>query len=242
MKVFVGTSGWYYDWNTELSLDWYVENSRLNAIELNASFYRFPFPNQVRFWSKKGKCLHWVTKVNCLITHRFKFSEKSYKTWQKFQRLFSPLEPLIDYYLFQLPPNFSTEKIEKLERFIKLSNVSEKFALEPRNESWFTKKIIDWAKRLGITWVAIDSPQFSREIYKTTKNIYLRMLGRTDWYRHNYSKRELAEIARRIIRKKPKHIYIFFNNNHHMLENAQQMREILKTKKYNASKSSSTIF
>ena len=63
MKFFVGTSGWMYDWNEESSLDWYVKNSRLNAIELNASFYRFPFPNQVKHWAVAGKSLSWAVKV-----------------------------------------------------------------------------------------------------------------------------------------------------------------------------------
>ncbi|RLF12723.1 MAG: DUF72 domain-containing protein, partial [Thermoprotei archaeon] len=39
MRVYIGTSGWLYDWNLDGSLDWYVKNSGLNAVELNASFY-----------------------------------------------------------------------------------------------------------------------------------------------------------------------------------------------------------
>ncbi|MEM4061454.1 MAG: DUF72 domain-containing protein, partial [Desulfurococcaceae archaeon] len=29
MEVYVGTSGWLYDWNEGASLDWYVEESGL---------------------------------------------------------------------------------------------------------------------------------------------------------------------------------------------------------------------
>ena len=39
-EIFVGTSGWLYDWNLGSSLDWYAEFSGLNAVELNASFYK----------------------------------------------------------------------------------------------------------------------------------------------------------------------------------------------------------
>ncbi|MQK95352.1 DUF72 domain-containing protein, partial [Escherichia coli] len=42
MDIFVGTSGWAYSWNIGGSLQWYSDNTDLNAIELNASFYRFP--------------------------------------------------------------------------------------------------------------------------------------------------------------------------------------------------------
>ncbi len=228
MKVFVGTSGWYYEWNHDHSLDWYIKNSNLNAIELNASFYRFPFPNSVKSWAEKGESLHWVIKVNRLITHQFRFTVRALNTWEKFQRLFSPLDLLIDYYLFQLPPNFSAEKRERLEEFIKKADSINRFALEPRNETWFKEEIIDWARRQGITWVSIDAPRFSQKIYRTTKTVYLRIHGRTAWYRHNYSKSELTEIARRILEETPDRIYIFFNNNHHMLENAQMMMQILK--------------
>jgi uncharacterized protein YecE (DUF72 family) len=61
MEVFVGTSGWLYGWNEKQSLEWYVENSDLNAIELNASFYRFPTTNAVKSWAKKGKKIKMVS-------------------------------------------------------------------------------------------------------------------------------------------------------------------------------------
>jgi len=38
MKIFVGTSGWSYSWNEGGNFDWFVENSNLNAVELNVSF------------------------------------------------------------------------------------------------------------------------------------------------------------------------------------------------------------
>jgi len=41
MEFFIGTSGWMYGWNEKQSVDWYVANSGLNAVELNASFYPF---------------------------------------------------------------------------------------------------------------------------------------------------------------------------------------------------------
>jgi len=60
MEIFVGTSGWMYSWNKGGNFDWYIQNSNLNAVELNASFYRFPFPNQIIGWSKKGRNLRWI--------------------------------------------------------------------------------------------------------------------------------------------------------------------------------------
>jgi len=53
------------------------------------------------------------------------------------------------------------------------------------------------------------------------------MHGRTSWYSHRYTYEELKEIASRIRDADPKKVYIFFNNNHNMLDNARSMKEIL---------------
>lgn len=228
-KIYVGTSGWFYGWNPEQSLDWYVKNSKLNSIELNASFYRFPFPNQVKAWAKKGSKLRWAVKVNRLITHTFKFSDRAFQIWKKFEKLFAPLDKNIDFYLFQLHPILTPKFKPKLEKFIKKTKLGRRFALEVRNKKWFENidESISWAKKLGITWVSIDAPEFSKDVYNTSGVVYERIHGRTFWYSHNYSERELKEISKKIKATKPKKVYVYFNNNHNMLENARNMRRIL---------------
>ncbi|MCX7785109.1 MAG: DUF72 domain-containing protein [candidate division WOR-3 bacterium] len=227
MKIYIGTSGWFYPWNLDRSLDWYVANSKLNSIELNASFYRFPFPNQINSWTKKGKNLRWSIKVNRRISHLFKFKKDSYPVWQAFYSLFSPMQELIDFYLFQLPPSFTPDDKHILAEFIKFSNLKDKFALEVRNLNWFTDKEINWAMKLNITWVSIDAPKFPNAIYQTSDKVYLRMHGRTDWYQYNYSQKELEEIGQRIKILKPKAVYIYFNNDQDMLANAKLMWHIM---------------
>ncbi len=227
MKIFVGTSGWYYSWNKEKNLDWYVKHSSLNSVELNASFYRFPFPSYVKSWIQRGKTLKWSIKVNRLITHRYRFNEKSYDIWEKFRDLFNPMENLIDFYLFQLPPTFNTKYLKRLESFLCKTRLRKRFALEPRHISWFNKEHINWTNKQGITWVSVDSPNLPRDIFKTTDSIYIRMHGRNEWYRHNYTEAELKNVCLKIIEKKPKYVYIYFNNNHKMLTNAQMTKKIL---------------
>ncbi|MEM5782631.1 MAG: DUF72 domain-containing protein [Candidatus Aenigmatarchaeota archaeon] len=230
MEVYVGTSGWAYSWNPD-GFDWYIKNSNLNAIELNASFYRFPFPNQINSWAKKTQEINpkmrWSLKVNRLITHVFKFNERALELWKKFQNLFKPLEKSIDFYLFQLPPTLTSKFSSKLEEFIKKTNLKEKFALEVRNLDWFKEEWVEWAKKLKITWVSVDSPDFPLEVYSSNKIVYERMHGRTAWYSHYYTNKELEEVKEKILRVNPKKVYVFFNNNHAMLENAQRMFELL---------------
>jgi uncharacterized protein YecE (DUF72 family) len=57
------------------------------------------------------------------------------------------------------------------------------------------------------------------------------MHGRTEWYAHLYSFEELKEVAERILNIKPEKAYVFFNNDHAMLENSRKMLSILKESK-----------
>jgi len=234
MKFFIGTSGFMYNWNPD-GLEWYLKNSNLNSLELNMPFYRFPFPSMVTSWAKKTKEVkkdfRWVIKVNRLVTHIFKFNNKAFSTWKKFEKIFSPLDEFISFYLFQLPPSMSIKAKSRITEFIKKTNLRERFALEAREKSWFSKEGIDFAKNNNITFVSVDSPTFTqlpREVFCVNGNIYLRMHGRSEWYSHNYSDNELKEVLQKIIVKKPKNVYIFFNNNHEMLENAQKLKNLVE--------------
>jgi len=209
MEFFVGTSGWAYPWNEKGSLEWYVSNSRLNAVELNMSFHRFPLQSMVKSWARKGEALRWSIKVNRLITHNFKFNDRAFQSWQKFHGLFLPLESRIDFYLFQLPPSMTPDWAEKIGDFVMKTCLDFRFALEVRNNEWFSPEWIDWASRLGITWVSIDSTDFPLDIFNTRGLTYVRMHGRTGWYSHLYSEQELEEVVAKVLRAKPRKVYVF---------------------------------
>ena len=229
LEVYVGTSGWLYDWNDDGTFDWYVRNSGLNAVELNASFYRFPFPSQVASWAKKGRELKWAVKVTRLITHVKRLKEDSLSTWSKFRRLFEPMDELIDFYLFQLPPNFkrSDENVKRLRLYARETGLGYRFAVEFRDESWFNDESVKLCEDLEITVVSIDAP-IGTWIAKSGDSIYLRMHGREVWYAYDYSEVELKELTSRILDLKPDRVYVFFNNDHWMLENARLMLSLLR--------------
>jgi len=228
LEFYVGTSGWFYPWNEKRNLEWYVTNSGLNAVELNASFYRFPFASMVKSWSIKGQGLRWSVKVNRFVTHTFKFGERAFQSWEKFRNLFAPLEANIDFFLFQLPPSLTLKSASRIEKFFEETELGRRFALEVRNLKWFNDEYVKWASRLGITWVSVDSPDFPLDVFNTSGVVYVRMHGRTAWYAHLYSVEELKEVAERILRAKPEKAYVFFNNDHAMLKNARKMLSILK--------------
>ena len=237
LKAYVGTSGWVYDWNPD-GFDWYLRNSGLNAVELNASFYRFPFPNQVRSWARKtgacGRGLRWAVKVSRLVTHVHMLNEKALRPWRAFLKLFKPLDKYVSFYLLQLPPRARPTDafVSRAEAFLRkaVGDVGEwRVAVEFRDPAWFSESWVEWCGDLRVTFVSVDSPQ-ATFISASGPKAYLRMHGRAFWYAHNYSDEELEEVAGKLAALGVDEAYVFFNNNHDMLENARRFLKLMLRK------------
>lgn len=218
MDAFVGTSGWYYEWNKKKNLDWFIHNSGLNTVELNASFYRFPSPDQIEGWNRKGIGLRWSIKVHRSITHWRQLSESSLEILENFLELFEPMDRLVDFYLFQVPPKF--DDITKALRFAEAAKLGERFALEIRNKELLGNEEACAELMKKVTLVSVDSPDYRNRIFPG-KTVYMRMHGRKSWYSYDYSRAEIKETIRKISEFEPEKVHIYFNNNHNMLENAK---------------------
>lgn len=223
MDAFVGTSGWYYEWNKKKNLDWFVQNSGLNTVELNFSFYRFPFPSQIETWNMKGAGLRWSIKVHRSITHWHRFNENALDIWNNFQEVFEPMDQLIDFYLFQVPPKFND--VTKALKFAEDAGLDERFALEIRNKELLGNDELCAELTKKVTLVSVDSPDYRNRIFPG-KIVYMRMHGREGWYSYDYSQKEIEETARKISESEPVKVYVYFNNDHNMLENARVMLKV----------------
>ncbi|MEB2793023.1 MAG: DUF72 domain-containing protein [Caldisphaeraceae archaeon] len=229
MEIYVGTSGWMYSWNLGKSLQWYVEKSGLNTVELNSSFYRFPYKNQVRSWRERGKDLRWSIKVHRSISHVHRLDKNSYEIWYKFLDAFKSMDDIVYFYLIQLPPSFkkNEENVERIVEFSRLSALGERLAIELRHKSWFDQDTVDLFKKLGITIVSISSP-IGEFIARSNDIVYMRMHGTERWYYYEYKDSELSRIAKEIVNKGPKKVYVYFNNDLWMLSNGLYMLKLLK--------------
>lgn len=228
MEIYVGTSGWAYSWNPD-GLRWYVRSSGLNAVELNASFYRLPGRRLVEAWAREGSSLRWAVKIHRYITHVKRLKEDAADVWVKFRDVLAPLDPYVDFYLAQLPPSFDKKpaNVNRLRRFAEMAGLGRRLAVEFRHESWFDERTVELCEDLGITAVSVDEPG-TTWIAKINDIVYLRLHGRTAWYAHDYSREELEELAERVVAFKPEKVYVFFNNDHWMLDNARLMFDLLK--------------
>ena len=225
MEVHVGTSGWAYAWNRGGSLAWFAEHSGLDAIELNASFYGFPSEKSVLSWADAGSGLRWSIKVNRSVTHRHRFNEKAVAVWERFRERFLPLDDLVDFYLFQAPPAFGD--VNRILAFAGATGLGDRCAGEIRNPGVLGDD--ETCRRLqeAVVLVSVDSPDFRERVFPAGV-VYLRVHGREDWYRHDYTDAELAGIRDRIAAISPERAYIFFNNNHAMLKNARAMMRLFE--------------
>jgi len=225
MEIYVGTSGWSYAWNRGRSLAWYVEELRLNAVELNGSFYRFPRREHVEGWARDGSSLRWAVKVHRLVTHRHQFGDGALEAWERFRSIFEPLDDRVDFYLFQAPPRFADT--ERLAEFARAVDLGDRCALEIRNPEILRNDARMRALQRHAVAVSVDSPHVHNRIFPGPL-VYLRMHGRGAWYAYDYPAEELRETAERIRAARPERAYVFFNNDHSMPANARAMLEILR--------------
>ncbi|MCH1771178.1 MULTISPECIES: DUF72 domain-containing protein [Metallosphaera] len=212
MKIYVGTSGWSYPWNKRRSLEWYVENTPFQAVELNSSFYRLPKPSTVKEWLSFN--LKWSVKVHREITHVKRLKDVDMRS---FMELFRDLNPR--FYLFQLPPSFKRNE-ENERRVLDVLKEVPNAVFEFRDKSWFESPP-------NVPLVSVDSP-IGTYIFQG-KVVYLRMHGRERWYFHNYTDQELIDVAKKIVEINPEETYVFFNNDLWMLENGKRFLDILKS-------------
>ncbi len=230
-RCLVGTSGWMYSWNPD-GLEWYVAESGLDAVEVNSTFYRLPSRRLVERWARIASSLSWSVKIHRRVSHVHRLNERALAFWKIFAERLQPLDSATDFYLLQLPPSyrFSEENVERLRRFAAHAGLGERLAVEFRHPSWWIgeRPGARLASTEGFTLVSFDAPEpVGRVLWRSGERSYLRLHGSTAWYSHYYTREELEELARGLLSLGARSNYVFFNNDHAMLENARTMKEIL---------------
>jgi len=236
LKVFIGTSGYFYwDWKgkfypIDLKPDrWFEYYAKyFNTLEINSTFYKFPTNSSLKRWYKIAPDgFFYSIKVNKIITHlkRFKGTKDILK--QFYTLSYNTLREKLGVFLFQLPPSFRYKKAN-LEVITGQLDNSFKNAIEFRNESWFVQEVFEILEKENIIFCCISAPKFNDICKNTAKTVYVRFHGKKQWYKYRYSKDELKLWAEKIINLNPEEAFIYFNNtyNAYAVENALQMKEI----------------
>jgi uncharacterized protein YecE (DUF72 family) len=101
---------------------------------------------------------------------------------------------------------------------------------EFRHRSWWNEKVYGAFRDAGIIFCSCSGPRLPDELVKTTDELYIRFHGTTRWYRHDYSKAELAVWTQRILQSGATRTWAYFNNDRDCfaIKNARELRRQLK--------------
>jgi uncharacterized protein YecE (DUF72 family) len=234
--AFVGCSGWrYWKWRDSFyegvpQNDWFGHYLKhFDTVEINASFYSWPTVAGVQSWRRQPgrKKFVYTVKACELITHIKKF--KGTKTLVKdFGMIADILGDRIGCFLFQLPPSYRYTKA-RLNDIIRQLDPARRNVVEFRHASWWNEAVYRAFRKAGIIFCSCSGPRLPDELVRTADEVYVRLHGPKRWYRHDYSKEELAIWAERIKASGATRAWVYFNNDNdaHAPKNAATLRRML---------------
>jgi uncharacterized protein YecE (DUF72 family) len=234
----VGCSGWFYwHWRGEFYpkttptnkwFDHYAD--RFRTVELNAPFYAWPTVGTVNTWRRQlgRRRFVYTVKVCELITHVKRFSRTQELT-KDFGYIADLLGPHMGCFLFQLPPSFHYSPA-RLNRIVDQLDPKLRNVVEFRHRSWWNERVYAVFRDAGIIFCSCSGPRLPDELIKTADDIYIRFHGIKQWYRHDYSKAELAVWADRIRASGASRVWAYFNNdrNGYAIANARELLRQLR--------------
>jgi uncharacterized protein YecE (DUF72 family) len=172
-RSFVGTSGFSYpDWKGVFYPDWMPSRdrfhyyaTRLNAVEINATFYRSPSSSMLQRWKESApRDFRFVLKASQAITHQRRLADCSDEL-KRMVAEYAPLGEQLGCVLFQLPPSLRRDD-DRLERFLLIATehledaaIAPRLALEFRHASWNEARTLDRLCRHGCGMVIHDMKQ-----------------------------------------------------------------------------------
>ena len=167
LDISVGCAKWnktdlkgFYPKGTKDELTYYC--TQFNSIELNATFYGMPSPEQVQTWKEKTPA-------------DFKFFPKITNTVSHFRRLLNVTDVVTQFatavlnfdeklgmVFLQLHDNFKPKDYERLEKFVQDWPKEVPLAIELRNNEWFTdeeifNKTCELFEKNQITNIIVDT-------------------------------------------------------------------------------------
>ena len=182
-RIFAGTSGYSYpQWKgsfypektkTDQLLSYYA--NKLNTVEINNTFYRFPSEKVVQQWmSQTPEEFQFAFKAHRRVTHQMKLSAATRKRIHEFVERCSVLGSRLGCILFQLPPDFERDD-DRLENLLGSLPDGPRFAVEFRHESWLHDDVMARLKQKNIACVAGDSGADPQLKIATADFVYVRL-------------------------------------------------------------------
>ena len=246
MQIHIGTSGYqyahwgngvFYPRGTRDRLAYALE--RMDAIEINSSFYRIPPPATVARWNAALPAgAELVLKAPQSVSHRRRLKLHSdAAVRQGIDLLNYFIEGAIQIHvenrgpiLLQVPGNMAID-LGRLEPVLQLfAERGLKVAFEVRHPSWAVTPTYRLLEQYNAAMVVSDWPGFHAPLVVTADFIYLRRHGPQALYASSYDDRALCEDLLQLYKQHPANAYVFFNNDIHGYapHNAMRMIALMK--------------
>lgn len=203
-RISVGCAKWtrsdlkaFYPKGTKDELKYYA--TQFNSIELNATFYGMPSPEQIQIWKNKTPPgFTFFPKVPNTISHFRRLTDVTDAVTQFATSVMNFGEQLGTVFL-QLHDNFRSQDYARLEKFVRDWPAEIPLAIELRNKEWFadaeafskaarlfeqhhiTMILVDTAGRRDVLHMRLTTPDaFIRYVATNNETDYERL---DDWIR-----------------------------------------------------------
>jgi uncharacterized protein YecE (DUF72 family) len=234
-KIYAGTSGWAYpSWKPDFYpaklpsakfLGHYAE--RLNTVEVNYTFRRFPTEKLLRGWiAATPPEFQFAVKANQKITHISRLKNVADFT----SDFLGALEPLaterkLGPVLFQLPPYLKAD-VALLKDFLATVPRNVRSAFEFRHASWFSDDVYEALREANVALCNAESEKLETPAVQAADFAYLRLRKET------YSPAERTLIASTVsdlVKRGDVYVYFKHEDTPEGALNAEQLIAAAKT-------------
>lgn len=238
MRLRIGCSGWFYShWRgifyprqESSTKNWFAYYANVfETVELNAPFYRWPTPATVRRWLREAPPgFIYSVKVNQRITHE-KRMVRTRQLVESYYKIGDTLGGKLGCFLFQFPPSYRYTAA-RLKSIVTQLDPAWRNVVEFRHRSWWRDSVYRALADRGIAFCAVSAPRLPEIIPPGRRLLYVRLSGRTRWYRHDYSAEELQDWLDRIRASGAGEVWVYFNNDREgfAIKNALRLRRMVR--------------
>jgi uncharacterized protein YecE (DUF72 family) len=213
MRIYIGTSGFSYaPWRGSFypeklpatkMLAYYAE--RLDAVEINNTFYRMPAPEMLGKWAAETPAgFQFALKSPRRITHERKLADVA-DSLTRLREAAGTLGDKLGPVLFQLPP-FMKKDVPRLQEFVAQLPPGLRAAMEFRHESWFAPEVYDVLRSRDAALCLAESEELATPVEETSTWGYLRLR------RQDYDDAALATWAERVRARGWQSAHVFFKH------------------------------
>ncbi len=221
----IGTSGWVYgDWRGRFYpkgvpqsrwLQYYAQH--FDTVELNATTYRLPKPEQVKRWCEAvPDGFLYTVKLSRLVTHRKTLPARVDEFIENYMHRAACFErEKIAQILVQFPPYLERDD-RHLRAFLDKLPAEYRYVVEFRNASWLADDVLRILRDRDMAFCVHDYPGVrTPDVVTSSRLAYVRLHGYTGLYVGNYPRRSLAYWAKRVRRlsEQARDVFVYFNND-----------------------------